>query len=140
VITDTINIMDFNRAQVGKRLIDLDTFWEPGTFTARGTSIDKIKDIPAGNSTWKAEDMSLDGVFAQIFTLPTPEHKLVYYHSVITEMCRQSPATIAPCLGRAMRWLFKRADTLDLELTYRFVDWFAQHLSNFDFRWKWDEW
>ena len=29
---------------------------------------------------------------------------------------------------------------MDLELSYRFVDWFSHHLSNFGFTWKWAEW
>jgi nuclear cap-binding protein subunit 1 len=29
---------------------------------------------------------------------------------------------------------------MDLELSYRFMDWFSHHLSNFGFTWKWAEW
>jgi nuclear cap-binding protein subunit 1 len=29
---------------------------------------------------------------------------------------------------------------MDLELSYRFLDWFTHHLSNFEFRWRWTEW
>jgi nuclear cap-binding protein subunit 1 len=29
---------------------------------------------------------------------------------------------------------------MDLELVSRFMDWFAHHLSNFGFTWKWTEW
>lgn len=29
---------------------------------------------------------------------------------------------------------------MDLELVYRFMDWFSHHLSNFGFTWKWIEW
>ena len=31
-------------------------------------------------------------------------------------------------------------DLMDLELACRFMDWFAHHLSNFGFTWKWTEW
>lgn len=75
-----------------------------------------------------------------MFKLPVPEHKLVYYHSIITETCKLAPGSIAPSLGRAIRFLYKNLDFMDVELFHRFVDWFSHHLSNFDFRWKWAEW
>ncbi|EON66612.1 hypothetical protein W97_05858 [Coniosporium apollinis CBS 100218] len=140
VLVDTINILDFNRNATAKFLIDMDCYWAPDTFVKRATPFDKLKDIAGDKSTWKPEDMAVDAVFSQIFTLPTPEHKLVYYHSVITESCKIAPAAIAPSLGRAIRFLFRHLDLMDMELGYRFMDWFAHHLSNFEFRWKWTEW
>jgi nuclear cap-binding protein subunit 1 len=139
-IVDTINILDFNRNIVAKFLIELDCFFTPGTFLKRGTQFDRIREIPEGESTWKPEDMIVDGIFAQMLLLPSAEHKLVYYHSVITEACRLAPGAIAPTLGRAIRFLYRSNEFMDLELSYRFLDWFAHHLSNFDFRWKWIEW
>jgi nuclear cap-binding protein subunit 1 len=139
-IADTINVLDFNRNAVAKFLIELDCFFAPGTFAARGTAFDKIRDIPAGQPTWKPEDMVVDAIFAQMLLLPSAEHKLVFYHSVITESCKLAPAAIAPTLGRAIRYLYRSIDYMDLELAYRFLDWFSHHLSNFDFRWKWAEW
>ena len=93
-----------------------------------------------GKSTWKPEDLAIDAVFSLIFRLPTPEHKLIYYHSIITETCKIAPGSIAPSLGRAIRFLYKNLEVMDVELLQRFVDWFSHHLSNFDFRWKWAEW
>ncbi|KAH0056419.1 hypothetical protein KCU60_g23852, partial [Aureobasidium melanogenum] len=139
-VTDTINILDFNRNAAAKFLIDVDCYWAPNTFVKRATAFDKLKDIPEGRSTWKPEDLVVDAVFSQILRLPTSEHKLVYYHSVITEACKIAPAAVAPSLGRAIRFLFRSLDVMDLELQYRYMDWFAHHLSNFEFRWKWTEW
>lgn len=139
-ITDTINILDFSRNSVSKFLIELDCFFAPNTFAARGIPFDKIRDIPEGEPTWKPEDMVVDAIFAQMLLLPSAEHKLVYYHSVITESCKLAPAAIAPTLGRAIRAIYRGIDFMDLELAYRFLDWFSHHLSNFDFRWKWAEW
>jgi nuclear cap-binding protein subunit 1 len=139
-IADTINILHFNRNAVAKFLIELDYYFAPGTFTKRATTFDKLREIPEGESTWKPEDMVVDAIFAQMLLLPSAEHKLVYYHSVITEACKLAPAAIAPTLGRAIRFLYRSIDFMDLELSYRFLDWFAHHLSNFDFRWKWAEW
>ena len=140
LLSDTINILDFNRNATAKSLIDVDCFFAPGTFASRGTPFDKLKDIPEGKSTWKPEDVAVDAVFSQLFQLPSPEHKLIYFHSVLTEACKLAPAAIAPSLGRAIRYLYKNLDVMDLELQYRFLDWFSHHLSNFGFTWKWTEW
>ena len=139
-IVDTINILDFNRNSTATFLSIIDNFYPPNTFVKRSTAFDKLKDMEPGRSTWKPEDVVIDAIFSQIFMLPSPEHRLVYYHSIITESCKISPAAIAPSLGRAIRFLFRGIDVMDLELGYRYMDWFAHHLSNFEFRWKWTEW
>ncbi|WPH02048.1 cap binding protein [Acrodontium crateriforme] len=139
-IIDTVNILDFNRNVTARFLNEIDCFWAPDTFVKRATAFDKLRDMPHDRPTWKPEDVTIDAVFSQIFQLPTPEHKLVYYHSLITESCKISPQAIAPSLGRAIRFLFRSVDCMDLELANRFMDWFGHHLSNFEFRWKWTEW
>jgi nuclear cap-binding protein subunit 1 len=139
-IVDTVNLLDFNRNTTARYLNEIDCFWAPNTFVVRATAFDKLRDIEAGRPTWKPEDVAIDAIFSQIFTLPAPEHRLVYYHSLITESCKISPGAIAPSLGRAIRFLFRGVDYMDLELLYRYMDWFAHHLSNFEFRWKWTEW
>ena len=139
-LLDTINQLDFNRNVTARHLIDLDCFFSQRTFAARATPFDKLREIEPPKSTWKPEDVAVDAVFSQIFTLPNPEHKLVYYHSVLTEACKLAPAAIAPSLGRAIRYLYRNAPRMDWELAYRFMDWFAHHLSNFGFTWKWTEW
>lgn len=139
-IVDTINLLDFNRNATSRFLIDVDCYFAPGTFVKRATPFDRLRDIEAGKSTWKPEDVAVDAVFSQLFQLPAPEQKLVYYHSVLIESCKIAPAAIAPSLGRAIRFLYRNVETMDLELSYRFMDWFAHHLSNFGFTWKWTEW
>jgi nuclear cap-binding protein subunit 1 len=139
-LVDTVNIMDFNRVAVAKLLIDVDYYFASGTFVGRALPFDKIKDIPEGKTTWKPEDVAVDALFSQLLVLPTPEHKLIYFHSVITEACKVAPAAIAPTLGRGIRFVYRHIDWMDLELCHRFLDWFTHHLSNFDFRWKWQEW
>ncbi|KAI0024428.1 MIF4G like-domain-containing protein [Xylariomycetidae sp. FL0641] len=139
-LLDTINILDFNRNATARFLIDVDCYFAPGTFVKRATPFDRLRDIEGDRSTWKPEDVVVDAVFSQLFQLPTPEHKLVYYHSVLTEACKIAPAAIAPSLGRAIRYSYQNTHRLDLELSYRFLDWFTHHLSNFGFMWKWTEW
>jgi len=139
-LTDSINILHFNRNVTARHLIEVDCFFAPRTFAARATPFDRLRDIEPPKSTWKPEDVAVDAVFSQLFQLPIPEHKLVYYHAVLTEACKLAPAAIAPSLGRAIRYLYRNIQRLDLELENRFLDWFSHHLSNFGFTWKWTEW
>lgn len=139
-LTDTINNLHFNRNATARYLIDLDCYFADDTFVKRATPFDELRNTAPGKSTWKPEDVAVDIVFAQLFQLPAPEHKLVYYHSVLTEACKLAPAAIAPSLGRAIRYLYSNSPRMDLQLSFRFLDWFAHHLSNFGFTWKWAEW
>lgn len=139
-LVDTINTLDYNRNATAKFLIDLDCYFAPETFVKRATPFDRLKEVEEGRSTWKPEDVAVDAVFSQLLQLPNAEHKLVYYHAVLTESCKIAPAAIAPSLGRAIRYLYRNVDAMDLELEYRFMDWFTHHLSNFGFTWKWTEW
>ncbi|KAJ6145175.1 hypothetical protein N7470_009070 [Penicillium chermesinum] len=139
-LVDTINLLDFNRVAVAKYLIDVDCYFTPYIFVKRATPFDRMRDLAGEALAWKPEDVAVDAVFSQLFQLPTPEHKLVYYHSLLTECCKIAPAAIAPSLGRAIRFLYNSLETMDVELSARFLDWFTHHLSNFGFTWKWSEW
>jgi nuclear cap-binding protein subunit 1 len=139
-LVDTINLLDFNRVATAKFLIDIDCYFTPNTFVKRATPFDRMRDLAVQIQPWKPEDVAVDAVFSQLFQLPASEHKLIYYHSVLTECCKIAPAAIAPSLGRAIRFLYNNLETMDLELSNRFLDWFAHHLSNFGFTWKWSEW
>jgi nuclear cap-binding protein subunit 1 len=139
-LVDIINLLDYNRNITAKFLIDVDCYFAPDTFVKRGTPYDKLRDLAGDRSTWKPEDVAVDAVFSQMFKLPVAEHKMVYYHSVLTESCKLAPAAIAPSLGRAIRFVYRSIESMDLDLRSRFLDWFAHHLSNFGFTWKWTEW
>lgn len=139
-IVDTIDQLDFNRDAAAKFLIELDCYWSLGTFAKRGTPFDKFREVVGDQIVYKTEDMLIDAIFSQLFKLPTAEHKLVYYHALITSCCKLAPQAIAPSLGRAIRAVYTNLHVMDLELSYRFLDWFTHHLSNFEFRWRWTEW
>ena len=139
-IVDTIDLLDFNRDTVAKYLVDLDCYWALDTFTKRGVTFDKFKESVGDKTMYKSEDMVIDAIFSMLFRLPTPEHKLVYFHCLITQCCKIAPAAIAPSLGRAIRTIYKSIHVMDLELSFRFLDWLSHHLSNFEFRWRWAEW
>lgn len=139
-LADAINVLHINRLMAGKVLIDMDCYFAPDTFIKRATQFDKLREVAGDKNTWKPEDVIVDATFSQLLTLPSPEHKPVYYHSVLTESCKVAPAAVAPSLGRAIRYLYRNVDRMDLEIGQRFLDWFAHHLSNFGFTWKWTEW
>lgn len=139
-LSDAINVLHINRLMAGKVLIDMDCYFAPDTFVKRATQFDKLREVAGDKNAWKPEDVIVDATFSQLLTLPAPEHKPVFYHSVLTESCKVAPAAVAPSLGRAIRYLYRNIDRMDLEIGQRFLDWFAHHLSNFGFTWKWTEW
>lgn len=140
-IVDTINTLDCNRLSVSRFLIEIDCFFSPKAFIKRATPFDRVNETAGEDgSTWKPEDVAVDAIFSQLFKLPAPSHKLVYYHAILTELCKLAPAAVAPSLGRAIRFMHRNLESMDTELIYRFIDWFSHHLSNFGFTWKWAEW
>lgn len=139
-IVDTADILHYNRLAVARFLIDIDCYFSAHAFIKRATPFDRVKEMAGDRSTWKSEDVVVDAVFSQLFRLPKPQHKPVYYHSLTTEICKLAPAAIAPSLGRAIRAMYNSLESMDAELIERFIDWFSHHLSNFGFSWKWAEW
>lgn len=139
-LVDAINVLHVNRAIAGNALVSMDQYFAPGTFVKRATAFDKLREVAGDRNAWKPEDVIVDATFSQLSQLPLPEHKPVFYHSVLTESCKLAPAAVAPSLGRAIRYLYRNVDKMDLELSRRFLDWFSHHLSNFGFTWKWSEW
>lgn len=143
ISTDIINNMDFNRKEVARQLITLDLFFGKDTFTEPGIAMDRLQSLHATNpseSTWKVEDVALEAVLDEIFKLPTQAFYGSYFHAILIEACIMAPQAIAPVFGRAIRFLYSHLTEMDIELQYRFLDWFSHHLSNFGFSWKWQEW
>ena len=95
-----------------------------------------------GSSTYSLESLIISTLLNALFLLPTAPCKEIYYGSVITELCKISPNTVAPPVGRAVRKLYGLLgeDSLDVEIARRLGEWFAVHLSNFGFQWMWKEW
>jgi MIF4G like len=80
-------------------------------------------------------------ILSNMLILPQPKHKPVYYHALITEVCKLSAATIGPAVGKSIRKLYGMlGEGLDVEIARRFSEWFAVHMSNFSYQWVWKEW
>lgn len=128
---DMINIYEVNRKECARLLLALPHHLTPGTFKAEGNE-----------STISLESLIVNSMLAGLFSLNPLPFRPIYYGSVITELCKLSPTTVAPPVGRAVRKLFTMmgAEGLDLEIARRAAEWFAIHLSNFGFQWMWKEW
>ena len=70
----------------------------------------------------------------------------MYYNTLVSSLCKESLDKIPSILGRSFKLLFSRLDGtdessgMDVEALKRFSDFFACHLSNFGYSWKWSDW
>lgn len=146
---DILTNLSFNQKEASIQLSILDLFFARDLFAPPGSSIDQLSLIHADNlsgentpslSTWKIEDVAVESILTMIFQLPDSLHNQIYYYTVLISCCRESPESIAPVFGRAIRYFYNNLETLDYELKVRFLDWMTIQISNFEFSWKWDEW
>jgi len=73
--------------------------------------------------------------------LPFSSQAAIYYAALICELCKLSPETVGPAVGKSIRKFYSMiGDGLDVEVTRRLTDWFVVHMSNFSFNWVWKEW
>lgn len=87
------------------------------------------------------EHLLIDVIFGHMLLLPKSPFRLVYYGVVLVNLCKEkSNNNVIPMIARYIDLLFEKADQLDIESYDRFAEWFAFHLSNFDYKWNWDIW
>ncbi|XP_065672439.1 nuclear cap-binding protein subunit 1 isoform X2 [Hydra vulgaris] len=79
-------------------------------------------------------------VFGAMFRLPENEHLFLFYGSLIIELCKINPQTMPGVIAQAVELLFDRLPTMNVTCVDRFIDWFSYHLSNFQYKWTWDDW
>ncbi|CAK9435758.1 uncharacterized protein LODBEIA_P04580 [Lodderomyces beijingensis] len=146
---DILTNLSFNKNEAAIQLAVLDLFFSADLFTPVGTSIEQLNMINDDNksgendpplSTWKMEDVAVESILTMIFQLPRTLHREIYYYTVLIACCKESPESMAPVFGRAIRYFYANLQTLDYELKIRFLDWMTTQISNFEFSWKWEEW
>lgn len=144
MIHDMVDLYEVNRKECANILLSLPQWFEPGTFS---TGNDDDDDAHRAKP-WILEHLVVETILSELFSLPAPSLPAAYYHALLTELCRASPQTVAPALGKCVRRLYgglggELADgypLLDPEGVRRFAEWFAVHLSNFSFAWGWADW
>ena len=95
---------------------------------------------------YQIDEAIIESLLAHIVGLPKPHTKTAYYTIVTIDLCNNNMEKFPPVLGRAVRTMWERLDGpdagsgMDVECIRRFAEWFSQHLSNFGYVWKWEDW
>jgi nuclear cap-binding protein subunit 1 len=84
--------------------------------------------------------MLVEAIFGDLFQLPVPPHINIMYGALLLELCKLNPSTLPVVLAQAVVLLFDRLDVMNTVALDRFALWFSYHLSNFQYRWAWEDW
>jgi len=81
----------------------------------------------------------VESLFGQIFQLPTPSFKLIYYNCLMVDGYK-AMKPFADTVQEGVDLLFGRLDQMDAECFDRFSEWFSFYLSSIDWKWDWENW
>ena len=77
--------------------------------------------------------------FASLLGAQLSHQKNIKFLISMIMLCRMRPS-IAPYLGRIIRYFYSNCETLDHKVLFVFYDWITEQLVNFDLKWNWAEW
>ncbi|KAG9067373.1 Component of the cap-binding complex (CBC) [Linnemannia hyalina] len=149
-LSDVLCLFEINRKECAKYLFMVQYSYAIGTFadlsapapapaTAEGAeSTDMETDSPPAG--WSVDQLLAEVVFTELFRLPKPEFKTVYYSSLLVEICKSFPDSFPTALAKAISKLYERLPSMDIECAHRFWTWLSHHLSNFGYLWNWADW
>ena len=141
-LLDIIDIYDVNRKECARILLEFPKWTPLGTFRAKPNPPPGIEiPDPVPGKDWQLENTIVDNILGAMYALPDSRQRSMYYIALITELCKLSPPTVGPAVGKSIRKLYGfLGDGLDVEVGHRFAEWFSVHMSNFNFQWVWKEW
>lgn len=144
LILDIIHVYEVNRIECAKLLTSLTNFVLPDAFReapARpAPGVTEAMPEPVYGE-WVLPSTIISTLLGMLVRLPVPSHKAIYLVALTRELCLIDRSGMAYPIGQAVRKLYARiGNGIDVEITRRLADWFAMHLSNFDFSWIWKEW
>ncbi|KAF5372027.1 hypothetical protein D9615_008085 [Tricholomella constricta] len=140
-LLDIISIFEVNRKECARLLLEYPKWNLPGAFKPKPGAPTPSDVEPVAGKEWQLESTIIETILGALLVLPESSHKSVYYISLITELCKLSPSTVGPAVGKSIRKLYgSLSEGLDVEAARRFAEWFAVHMSNFGFQWVWKEW
>ncbi|KJA21655.1 hypothetical protein HYPSUDRAFT_165386 [Hypholoma sublateritium FD-334 SS-4] len=138
-LMDILEIFEVNRKESARLLLEYPKWNLPGTFKPKPGAPAVTEPTPGKD--WQLESTIIETVLGAFLVLPESSKKSIYYIALITELCKLSPSTVGPAVGKSIRKLYTSlSDGLDVEAARRFAEWFAVHMSNFGFQWVWKEW
>lgn len=86
----------------------------------------------------------VEALITEMVSFPKPDEKIVYYSTLLMDLCKGELKKVPSAMGRALKIMFERMDLsregMDVECIRRLSEWFSHHLSNFGFSWKWKDW
>lgn len=88
----------------------------------------------------EVNDEIVECLFSQMCALPSPKLSPVYFGTLFADLCRVKDSRLPAKLLIAVQKMFQHADEFDQEIFDRLAEWFSFHLSNFGYKWNWQEW
>jgi nuclear cap-binding protein subunit 1 len=87
-----------------------------------------------------APHVTVEVLMGHILQLPSAPNIPIFYGSVLSGLCKQKPTVFPVILNKAVNRLFMRLTSMHPVSINRFALWFGQHLSNWKYEWKWEDW